>query len=951
GTPGTNAARSKAGFLSGISPAPVGSSGELDLIIQVSNYDYRAGGIRQSVLLGASGVIYQKRQNIISFDLLIAGALLIIGMYHLFIFLLRRNDRSPLFFALHCLVIAIRPLTIDEQVLYHFFPAPGSHFYLALEYSTLPLSVLTFLFFLRSVFPRDFHTKIIQLLSIPGIILLALPFVLDTLELSRAITLYQAHLLISGLYGLICMILAAIRKRDFSGAMLLGGLPLFLGTVYDVMVSRSIVPIQQLGALNLLVFICVYAGILSIRYARSFKQVESLSTELHRKNAELRHLDELKNEFLANTSHELRTPLHGIIGITESILQGATGKISEETRANLRLVASSGRRLTTLVNDILDFSKATHGDLTIQTRSINLVDAIDMAFSLITPLLRDRPVELIHQRDPSIRVQADPERLNQILLNLLGNAVKFTRHGRITVSMQRIDTNMVRITVSDTGIGIPEDRLEIIFESFTQADGSISRQYSGTGLGLSITRKLVELHGGQISVQSRPGSGSTFEFTLPEGEEIGGTQNQMLHQLDIPQEDADSPAHDLITRSDILTIDNAETTRLERNEKGAQPHDVSGRVRTLIVDDDPVNLQVLKNLLSLRNHEVVEAASGRDALQLIEERPGFDLILLDIMMPGLTGYEVCRILRETHSPSELPVVILTAKNRTEDVVQGLASGANDYLAKPFEPAELQARVDNMLALREAARSQASLAVLNHELQTAYLIQQSMLPAASPRIPGFRIATRYRAMINVGGDYYDFLPDESGLGIIMADVSGHGVPAALIVSLLKMAFLYQSELIEFPARVLVGMNRILYQNTGNEFITACGLFINTRNRTLRVANAGHPPLLLWRKSTNTIEELRPAGRILGIWPEIEIDSPEPVQLESGDRILLYTDGAFEITNDQGQQFGMTRLESFLRAGQNLNVDDFSDRLLADLLEWVGDPKMIQDDIAMVVIDVE
>ncbi|MCB1168431.1 MAG: SpoIIE family protein phosphatase, partial [Leptospiraceae bacterium] len=452
--------------------------------------------------------------------------------------------------------------------------------------------------------------------------------------------------------------------------------------------------------------------------------------------------------------------------------------------------------------------------------------------------------------------------------------------------------------------------------------------YSGTGLGLSITRKLVEMHGGKIGVESEQGRGSQFMFTLPLATE---------DQEDQYSEALREPVPDLNLSLPILAPE-GHATDGQGEEEGERV------TRTLIVDDDPVNLQVLRNLLLLRNHHVTEASSGRQALEMLEEGESFDLILLDVMMPGLTGYEVCRIVREKHSPSELPVVMLTAKHRTEDVVEGLASGANDYLAKPFEPEELAARVDNMLALKEAARSQADLAVLNNELQTARAIQQSLLPAALPEIQGIEIASRYRSMVNVGGDFYDFLLQEDGLGMMMADVSGHGVPAALIVSVVKMAYLYQRPSIRNPARVLEGMNQMLYRNVGSEFVTACSLYLDFASRMLYIGNAGHPPLLVWKAATGEILHIRPFGRILGILSDASYEAAE-LPLESGDRILLYTDGAYEASHE-GTQFGIERLEDFLKADQP--IETMLDQLTEAIIEWSGGPAKIEDDIALIAI---
>ena len=229
----------------------------------------------------------------------------------------------------------------------------------------------------------------------------------------------------------------------------------------------------------------------------------------------LQRVSILKDQFLANTSHELRTPLHGIIGITESILQGATGGVNDATQDNLRMVSASGRRLANLVNDIMDFSQLQHGDILLRCQGVGVSSLIEIVLALSRPLLGDKDLDLVHEKNDLPLVYADEDRLTQILQNLVGNAIKFTKSGSVRLLGRVVSDDFVEIKIADTGIGIPLDKQTIIFESFTQADGSISREYSGTGIGLSVTKKLVELHGGEIRVESTPGKGSQFIFTLP----------------------------------------------------------------------------------------------------------------------------------------------------------------------------------------------------------------------------------------------------------------------------------------------------------------------------------------------------------------------------------------------------------------------------------------------------
>ena len=422
---------------------------------------------------------------------------------------------------------------------------------------------------------------------------------------------------------------------------------------------------RTMGAISLiLVFLAIVFYVWRLR--EEIRQRE-------RAEKELKRLDQLKDEFLANTSHELRTPLNGIIGLAEALLDGVAGPLPESAVRDLSMIVASGRRLASLVNDILDFSKLRHKDLLLSIGPLDIAAVVDVVLAVSRTMVGDKKLSLLNDvsRD-LLAAAADENRVQQILFNLIGNAIKFTAEGEVRVKA-RTQGNYVSITVSDTGIGIPKTKMDSIFVPFEQVDGTAAREFGGTGLGLSVTKQLVELHGGVISVSSEERKGSSFTFTLPLSEERA--------------QKSQSSAIDRIPISNIVYSDEQQT----EVSKGMQ-----GSV--LIVDDEAVNLQVLRNQLQLQDYDVTIANNGNEALAAIDEKK-FDIVLLDVMMPGMTGYEVCRKLREKHGQDELPVLLVTAKNRVQDLVCGFKSGANDYIAKPFTRRELIARVETHLQLK------------------------------------------------------------------------------------------------------------------------------------------------------------------------------------------------------------------------------------------------------------
>ncbi len=394
--------------------------------------------------------------------------------------------------------------------------------------------------------------------------------------------------------------------------------------------------------------------------------------------------EERQNSFITNVSHELRTPINGIIGLADSMLQGIGAPHNEQTLSNIRMISNSGRRLAHLVNDILDFSRLRHRDIVLQKKAVDLNPMVDMVFRFSRSLMGDKDIELKNECEGLPLLLADENRLEQILYNLIDNAVKFTGEGAVTVSAKAA-AGFAEISVCDTGIGIPEEKRDIIFDSFQQADASISRKYSGTGLGLSITKNLVELHGGTIRIESPhpmqadTPAGSCFIFTIPLADE---------KDLVEAKDDRGEKIRRFLRHDLALT---------DTGGAGGLPNH-SGGYSILAVDDDIINLKVIENHLSLKGYRVITARNGTRALEILEEEEKVHLVLLDLMMPGLNGYEVCRIIREKYNPNELPVIILTAKNNLSDLTDGLAFGANDFISKPFSFPELTSRVENQVKM-------------------------------------------------------------------------------------------------------------------------------------------------------------------------------------------------------------------------------------------------------------
>jgi phosphoserine phosphatase RsbU/P len=371
----------------------------------------------------------------------------------------------------------------------------------------------------------------------------------------------------------------------------------------------------------------------------------------------------------------------------------------------------------------------------------------------------------------------------------------------------------------------------------------------------------------------------------------------------------------------------------------------------LIVDDTPVNLGVISGALRDSFNTKV-ATNGERALAIASGAEKPDLILLDVMMPGMDGYEVCRRLKANPDTQNIPVIFLTGQTGTEDETKGFEVGAVDYIHKPFSAAIVKVRVHLHLMLREAHEQIAQqLVAINSELEMARQIQLSILPRDTPKLDGLEIVARYIPMTSVAGDFYDFIVvDEKHVGVLIADVSGHGLPAALIASMLQVALTAQFAHASDPSKVLAGLNQSLCGKFQQNFVTAAYVFMDLENNSMSYAGAGHPPLLLCRNCAGSASEISENGLVLGQFPE-ETYSTLNVPLEPGDRCVLYTDGILETSNPSQEEFGTGRFMRLMENSRSLRAGQFIDALLDELSRWSGNPRGEgqQDDITALVID--
>ncbi|OKP91653.1 histidine kinase [Paenibacillus helianthi] len=644
----------------------------IDIVIQVANYEFINGGVIRPIQFGAQKEILWLGAFGIGADLACILIFIMFGAHQLTMYFPERRDRSNLYCGIFLLCFSVSQMLQDEKLFQRLLPDISFNVTyklmdLSIFFMIPVLGILLFSSLNSRLMSRKLQILLIGPFTAYAAAILILPYRIYN-EVKPEYLLYLVLMDIYIIARLVFLWIISKKGTHESKELILFILAIVSMMIYlvgDLLSTENILASDIVSKLAALGFVMLMNTLLAIRFSRTFEKTQALTHELMVSN-------QIKDEFLIHTSHELRTPLHGIMNISSSLLDNSEGTLSAGQLESLWLVKDTAVKLSMLMQDLIDVTRLKHGDLQMQFSVVNVRAAVQIVLDVLQFELADKDVALVNQVSPKLWVHADENRFRQILYNLVHNAIKHTDRGMISVN-GTISDNMVHLFVQDTGEGIaPDKQSDLLIRDDPFGASGPEGRYSGMGVGLYISRKLVEGMGGQIRLDwTEAGKGTRMAFTIPSAKERRSAADN----------EAELPRFRNPRKSGSLEI----TEQYEYT--------------ILIVDDEASNIHALLTILRRHPYNVLTALSGREALDKVSRYPRIDLVILDVMMPDMSGIELCRKLREKYTILDLPILFATAKDRSQDIALGFAAGANDYLSKPFDGETLIARIQTLLVMK------------------------------------------------------------------------------------------------------------------------------------------------------------------------------------------------------------------------------------------------------------
>lgn len=639
----------------------------LHILLQIANFHHYRGGPYQSIVIGNADALFRNQTSIRSFDLFLGGALFMGGLFFLGLYMFGRFDKPLLYFSLFCIAYCYRVLGSGQYSVRAVLPDFDWLIALRVEYLTLFASVAFFTQYTKHLYPIETNRWLVRSVLFVCILFSAITLVFPPTIFTYLVGPFLMMLAACIVLVILIYILAAIQGRQGAKYSLISTIALIITFLLSIL--------QYFGTLDISNFIIVAGYILFFFFQSLILSYRFASILNKAKNEALEGL-KAKSVFLSTISHEIRTPLNSIIGLSNLLLQKNP---SVEQKEYLETLSFSANNLLGIINDILDFNKMEAASLTISEQPTDLQQLFQHLCKGMQSMSDAKGLQLIYDYDPQLvgkLLLVDAVRMSQVVNNLLHNAIKFTEKGTVQLLVQYTssteNTITLQVIVRDTGIGIPKNMQSIVFEEFTQADSSVTREYGGAGLGLAICKKILKQQNVQLQLESEVGEGATFYFV----------QTFPLVGIDAPHQKTNDA---LVPTSEQAFLENG---------------------KVLVVEDNPINMMLVQKVLELifPTIEIVKAVNGKIGVEaFLQHCP--DVVLMDINMPVMDGLQASKMIRnhEASLGGRVPIIALTAGTISAELNNCMEAGMDTVISKPFGQEELRKAILNQITINQSTK--------------------------------------------------------------------------------------------------------------------------------------------------------------------------------------------------------------------------------------------------------
>lgn len=668
--------------------------GAIDIVLQGTNFvDPRSSGLVRAVKFGEEESMKTETEVSTLLQVITGVILLVHALFAVLIYIVGLREKEYIYFAIAVLTLTFINVTGGDEKIFHQYVPLNYIFSYKLSMFVMILLSWSLVHSVKSQierFSKRFLPIYTALFFIGIVLIIVLP-----IELLSAASNFTFGAVFLG--ALITIVALFTSRANFKGNIwlmfsVIATSSHFFWWAYTMGTGMKVVYYP----FDLIIAIVCLAGLW-------FKHYHDMLEKKENQAIRLRKADREKDEFLATTSHELRNPLHSILNMSQGVLEREEGSLQEESVKNLETVLTVSGRMSRMLDELLEMDRLKDGEPSLQLHPVSLQAVTKGVIDMVRYMTEGRNIRILNQVSITFPiVEADENRLTQIMFNLLHNAVKFTTEGEITIH-SHTKGHLAYISITDTGVGIDQKTMQHLFEPYTQGEARNRLTEGGFGLGLTISKKLVELQGGTLKVKSVLGKGTTFTFSLPIVSTSALTEIPIAYQ------------------QTSATVERTESNAVTRENVAKINDDKMSYTRIIVVDDDSVNLQVIETVLAKESYKLTTVLNPKNVASLLDQQE-WDLVISDVMMPQMSGYELTRQIRERFTMSELPVLLLTARDSLEDINNGFLAGANDYVTKPISAIELRSRVRALTEVRKTSRERLRMesAWLQAQIQPHFL---------------------------------------------------------------------------------------------------------------------------------------------------------------------------------------------------------------------------------------